>query len=102
MKFKAFSSQNMSYTNYSLYLYEMKNFSPNLFGCEKYIFTGSALVTIGLAFLVQRAVYKSLKQIGDRPINEMIIPSQVKSVLSRRLVGSTDQACSSGFYFRIV
>jgi hypothetical protein len=81
MKFKDFSSQKMS-TNDSLYLYEMENFSPNLFGWEKYIFTGSALGTIGLAFLVQKAVYQSLKQIGDRPINQMIIPSQVKSVFS--------------------
>ena len=69
-------------TNDSLYLYEMENFSPNLSGWEKYIFSGSALVTIGLAFLVQKAVYKSLKQIGDRPINQMIIPSQVKSLFS--------------------
>ena len=79
MKFKYFTSQKMS-ANDSLYLYEMENFSPNLFGLEKYIFSGSALVTIGLAFLVQKAVYKSLKQIGDRPINQMIIPSQVKSL----------------------
>ena len=77
MKFKYFTSQKMS-ANDSLYLYEMENFSPNLSGWEKYIFSGSALVTIGLAFLVQKAVYKSLKQIGDRPINQMIIPSQVR------------------------
>ena len=81
LKLKAFSSQKMS-TNDSLYLYEMESFSPNLSGWEKYIFSGSALVTIGLAFLVQKAVYKSLKQIGDRPINQMIIPSQVKSLFS--------------------
>ena len=81
MKFKDFASQKM-FANDSFYLYEMENFSPNLFGWEKYIFSGSALVTVGLAFLVQKAVYKSLKQIGDRPINQMIIPSQVKSVFS--------------------
>ena len=93
MTFKAFSSQKMS-TNDSLYLYEMENFSPNLLGWEKYIFTGSALVTIGLAFLVQKAVYKSLKQLGDRPINQMIIPSQVKSVFSI----SVFRYCKVSFY----
>ena len=82
MKFKAFSSQKMS-TNESLHFYEMENFSPKLFGWEKYIFSGSALVTIGLAFLVQKAVYKSLKQIGDRPINQMIIPKSVFSMAIR-------------------
>ena len=64
-------------TNTSLYLNEIGNFSPNLFGWKRYVFTFSAIVTTGLAYLVQRAVYRSLKLIGPRPINEMIMPCQV-------------------------
>ena len=61
----------------NILVWNFEDFSPKLVGWRKYAFTGTALVGIGLACLVQRAVYKSLKQLGARPINQMIIPSQV-------------------------
>ena len=66
-------------TNYnsSLSFEDLENFSPMLIGWRKYFFTGSALICVVLAYLVQRAVHRSLKQLGTRPINQMIIPSQV-------------------------
>ena len=35
------------------------------------------MIAIILAVIVQKAIYKSLKNLGSRPIMEMIIPSQV-------------------------
>ena len=63
--------------NSSLSYEDLENFSPMLIGWRKYFFTGSALICVALAFMVQRAVHRSLKQLGTRPINQMIIPSQV-------------------------
>ena len=63
--------------NSSLSFGDLENFSPMLIGWRKYFFTGSALTCVALAYLVQRAVHRSLKQLGSRPINQMIIPSQV-------------------------
>ena len=63
--------------NSSLSYEDLENFSPLLIGWRKYFFTGSAVICVALAYLVQRAVHRSLKQLGTRPINQMIIPSQV-------------------------
>ena len=56
----------------------LENFSPVLRGWKQYIFIGLSVTAMGLAYFVQRAVYRSLKNLGPRPINQMIIPSQVR------------------------
>ena len=56
---------------------ELKDFSPNLKGWRQYFFIGVSMIAIILALIVQKAIYKSLKNLGPRPIKEMIIPSQV-------------------------
>ena len=56
---------------------ELNDFSPNLKGWRRYFFIGVSMITIMLALIVQKAIYKSLKNLGPRPINKMIIPSQV-------------------------
>ena len=55
---------------------ELEDFSPNLKGWRQYFFIGVSMVAIGLAIVVQKAVYNSLKN-NPRAINQMIIPSQV-------------------------
>ena len=56
---------------------ELIDFSPNLKGWRRYFFIGVSMIAIILALIVQKAIYKSLKNLGSRPIMEMIIPSQV-------------------------
>ena len=55
---------------------ELEDFSPNLKGWRQYLFIGVSMVAIGLAIVVQKAVYNSLKN-NPRAINQMINPSQV-------------------------
>ena len=56
---------------------ELIDFSPNLKGWRRYFFIGVSMIAIILAVIVQKAIYKSLKNLGPRPIKKMIIPSQV-------------------------
>ena len=52
-------------------------FTPKLSGLRLYIFTASGIFVVSIAIVIQRAVYLSLKSLGSRPINQMIIPSLV-------------------------
>ena len=72
----AIMSYNKSYFA-DLSFDELNDFSPNLKGWRRYFFIGVSMITIILALIVQKAIYKSLKNLGPRPINKMIIPSQV-------------------------
>ena len=85
--------------NSSLSYEDLENFSPMLIGWRKYFFTGSALICVALAFLVQRAVHRSLKQLGTRPINQMIIPSQVNMNTVKLRVLKTGDPKRSQFTF---
>ena len=69
-------SYNKSYLA-DLSFEELEDFSPNLKGWRQYFFIGVSMIAIILALIVQKAIYKSLKNLGPRPIKEMIIPSQV-------------------------
>ena len=71
----AIMSYNISYIH-DLSFEELEDFSPNLKGWRQYFFIGVSMVAIGLAIVVQKAVYNLLKN-NPRAINQMIIPSQV-------------------------
>ena len=68
---------SMNGTEIHLCFEHLEGFSPVLSGWKLYIFIGVSVTVMALAFVVQRAVYFSLKNLGPRPINQMIIPSQV-------------------------
>ena len=72
----AIMSYNKSYFA-DLSFGELEDFSPNLKGWRQYFFIGVSMIAIVIALIVQKAIYKSLKNLGPRPIKEMIIPSQV-------------------------
>lgn len=56
-------------------------YTPVLEGWRQFFFSGTmGLVTLG-AFFVQRAVYRTLKKLGDRYINQLIIPSQMVFIM---------------------
>ena len=61
-----------------LKLENLERFTPTLDGLRLYIFTGTGILVVGIAIVIQRAVYKSLKRLGSRPINQIIIPSMVR------------------------
>ena len=61
-----------------LKLENLECFTPTLDGLRLYIFTGTGILVVGIAIVIQRAVYKSLKRLGSRPINQIIIPSMVR------------------------
>ena len=52
-------------------------FSPILEGWRQYFFLGFATIISVTAFLVQRAIYRTIKRLGNRHINQMIVPSLI-------------------------
>ena len=64
--------------NYNLE--DLNIFTPELKGWRLYLFTVSSMATAIISLVTQITVYKSLKRIGPRHINQMIIPSQVSKI----------------------
>ena len=63
-------------TNNSLIITQtLEFFTPKLNGWTLNVLVGSASVIALIAIMIQSAVYRSLKSLGSRHINEMIIPS---------------------------
>ena len=52
-------------------------FSPILKGWRLYLFLGFAAIISLAAFLVQRAIYRTIKRLESRHINLMIVPSLI-------------------------
>ena len=71
----------MNSSNITLMLNELEYFTPKLEGWRQYIFTGAATLIAIVAFIVQRAVYRTIKRLGSRHINQIIIPSLVSKCL---------------------
>ena len=67
----------MNNSNITLMLNELKYFTPKLEGWSQYVFTGATTLIGIVAFIVQRAVYRTIKGLGYRHINQIIIPSLV-------------------------
>ena len=66
-------------TNNSLILTQTLDFfTPKLNGWKLNVLVGSASIIALIAIMIQSAVYRSLKSLGSRHINQMIIPSLVK------------------------
>ena len=61
-------------------LNELEYFTPKLEGWRQYVFTGAATLIAIVAFIVQRAVYRTVKRLGYRHINQIIIPSLVSKL----------------------
>ena len=68
-----------NYTSTKLEWEYLELFTPKLDGIRLYTFTGTGILVVGIAIVIQRAVYKSLKSLGARPINQIIIPSLVRT-----------------------
>ena len=64
--------------NYNLE--DLKIFTPELEGWRLYLFTVSSMATAIISIVTQITVYRSLKRMGPRHINQMIIPSQVSKI----------------------
>ena len=67
-------------SSYILNNVDLELFTPQLEGWRQYVFSGSATLVAFIAFLVQRAVFRTIKCLGTRYINEIIIPSLVSKV----------------------
>ena len=68
--------------NTSILSYNLDNlerFTPKLNGWKLYIFTVSSVLVAVISTIVQVTVYRSLKRLGPRSINQIIIPNQVIS-----------------------
>ena len=64
--------------NYNLE--DLNVFTPELKGWRLYLFTASSMATAIISLVTQITVYRSLKRLGPRHINQMIIPSQVSKI----------------------
>ena len=65
--------------NNSLFLTQtLDSFTPKLNGWKLSVLVGSASIIALIAIMIQSAVYRSLKSLGSRHINQMIIPSLVE------------------------
>ena len=67
----------MAFDNANITWRDLEKFSPELEGWRQYTFTGVTILVAIVAYVVQRAVYKTLKRLGFRHINQIIIPSLV-------------------------
>ena len=59
---------------------DLNIFTPELKRWRLYLFTASSMATAIISFVTQITVYRSLKRLGPRHINQMIIPSQVSKI----------------------
>ena len=64
--------------NYNLK--DLNIFTPELKGWSLHLFTVSSIAIAIIAIITQITVYRSLKRLGPRPINQLIIPSQVSKM----------------------
>ena len=64
--------------NYNLE--DLNIFTPELKGWSLHLFTASSIAIAIIAIVIQITVYRSLKRLGPRHINQMIIPNQVRNV----------------------
>ena len=64
--------------NYNLK--DLNIFTPELKGWRLYLFTVSSMATAIISLVTQITVYRSLRRMGPRHINQMIIPSQVSMI----------------------
>ena len=61
-------------------LEDLNIFTPELKGWSLHLFTVSSIAIAIMAIVTQITVYRSLKRLGPRPINQLIIPSQVSKM----------------------
>ena len=64
----------------------LERFTPKLNGWKLYIFTVSSVLVAVISTIVQVTVYRSLKRLGPRSINQMIIPNQVISKVISQII----------------
>ena len=72
---------NKTYNNETYFWEDLKIFTPKLHGWRLYVFALIASIVALTAIAIQGAVYRSLKSLGARHINQMIIPSLVRPCL---------------------
>ena len=63
--------------NTTLSVQSLQLFTPKLEGWRLHVFAIIAVIVAVTAISIQSAVYRSLKSLGARHINQMIIPSLV-------------------------
>ena len=73
-------STSMTNITLNYNLEDLNIFTPELKGWRLYLFTVSSMATAIISLVIQITVYKSLKRMGPRHINQMIIPSQVSKI----------------------
>ena len=61
-------------------LEDLNIFRPVLKGWSSHLFMVSSIATAIISLVIQITVYRSLKRLGPRHINQMIIPNQVSTV----------------------
>ena len=59
---------------------DLNFFTPELKGWSLHLFTVSSIAIAIMAIVTQITVYRSLKRMKPRPINQLIIPSQVSKM----------------------
>ena len=74
---RKYISNNMEIQNLTYNLQDLEVFTPQLQGWRLYVFTLSTVAVAIASLVAQTTVYRSLKRMGSRPINQMILPSQV-------------------------
>ena len=80
-------------------LEDLNIFTPVLRGWSSHLFMVSSIATAIISLVIQIAVYRSLKRLGPRHINQMIIPNQVKNVTFNSFMGSFLQFSKILFIF---
>ena len=80
LRYTCKSSTSMTNITLNYDLEDLNVFTPELKGWRLYLFTASSMATAIISLVTQITVYRSLKRLGPRHINQMIIPSQVSKI----------------------
>ena len=69
--------------NVSWFLEDLELYDSQYGFHESFGFTAARFVTFIMAIIVHRAIYKLMKRLADRPVNQMIYPNMVRYLLLR-------------------
>ena len=81
--------------NVSWFLEDLELYDSQYGFHESFGFTAARFVTFIMAIIVHRAIYKLMKRLADRPVNQMIYPNMVRFLSSSSRFLSSPIACAS-------
>ena len=81
---------------YNLTFQDLETYTPLIKGWLNPVFNSFVFSFVIIVFLVHKAIYKAFKRLGQRHINEILVPTMVSPFCSRR---SLQRSGALSFHF---